>query len=72
MNHKQLGLLRLVDFPTKEGIEKELSLSFADPYDAIGDVKDLARGLETELDRILVWIACRSFGAFPRLSPPAR
>jgi len=32
MNHKELGLLRLVDFPTKEGVERELSISFADLY----------------------------------------
>ena len=53
MNHKELGLLRLVDFPTKDAVEKELSISFADLYAAIGDVKDLARNLETDLDCIL-------------------
>jgi hypothetical protein len=52
MDHKTIGLLRLVDLPTKQDIEREISLSFADLYALIDDVQTETRNLEEDLNKV--------------------
>jgi hypothetical protein len=53
MNPKDRGLLSIVGVCERTAVENELSLSFTDPYDSIRDVRELARDLEKDLNRVL-------------------
>ncbi|MDE2213411.1 MAG: hypothetical protein KGJ34_02685 [Patescibacteria group bacterium] len=53
MNDPKLGLYRLLDCAQQERVTGELSVCFADLYDALSDTKDLTRELEKTIDRLL-------------------
>ena len=52
MNPNPLGLYRLMTYEQRQDVERELSVSFADLYDALDDAHHEARELEELLNGI--------------------